>query len=129
MHALLAKGNLMQIHRLLAVSAAATLATGCAMPPEGGAGAMGPGMRAGSGMEPGMGSGMGSGMGRGGPGGAGMDMDGMCAMHRQMTAGKSPAEQQAAVQSHIRSMHGSASPDMVTHHMKMMEMHCPAAKP
>ena len=53
-----------------------------------------------------------------------MDMSRMCEMHRQMTAGKSPAEQRAAVESHIKSMHGSVSPDMVDHHMKMMEMHC-----
>ncbi len=53
-----------------------------------------------------------------------MDMSRMCEMHRQMTAGKSSAEQRAAVESHIKSMHGSVSPDMVDHHMKMMAMHC-----
>ena len=74
---------------------------------------------------------MGSGMrmGMGGPDRAGMDMGSMCTMHREMTAGKSAAEQKAAVEAHIRSMHGTSSPDMVTHHMKMMEMHCPATKP
>ncbi len=50
-----------------------------------------------------------------------MDMSGMCDMHRQMTAGKSAAEQRATVESHIKWMHGSVSPGMVDHHMKMKE--------
>lgn len=48
----------------------------------------------------------------------------MCEMHKQMTAGKTPAEQQAAMEAHIKSMHGSVTPEMVSHHAKMMEMHC-----
>jgi hypothetical protein len=70
---------------------------------------------------------------RGGPmmGGAGhgaddRDMGRMCDMHRQMTQGKSPAEQKAAVEAHIASMHGKATSDMVAHHFKMVEMHCGA---
>lgn len=74
------------------------LVSGCTMP-------QGDGMRAGQGDKR-------------------MDMSRMCEMHKQMTAGKSPAEQRAAVESHIKSMHGSVSPDMVDHHMKMMAMHC-----
>ena len=61
-------------------------------------------------------------MGGMGSGGQGQ----MCQMHRDMTAGKSTAEQRAAVEAHIRGMHGNASDQMVAHHMKMMEMHCGA---
>lgn len=52
----------------------------------------------------------------------------MCEMHSQMTAGKSPAEQRATVEAHIKSMHGSVTPEMVSHHTKMMEMHCSQAE-
>ena len=55
-------------------------------------------------------------------------MSQMCQMHKQMTEGKSPAEQRAAVEEHVKSMHGSASPEMVAHHTKMMEMHCSGAE-
>lgn len=55
-----------------------------------------------------------------------MPMGHMCAMDKQMTEGKSPAEQRAAIEAHIKSMHGSVSPDMVAHHEKMMKMHCGA---
>lgn len=54
-------------------------------------------------------------------------MSQMCKMHGQMTEGKSPAEQRAAIEEHVKSMHGSASPEMVAHHTKMMEMHCGSA--
>lgn len=54
-------------------------------------------------------------------------MSQMCEMHKQMTEGKSPAEQRAAIEEHVKSMHGSASPEMVAHHTKMMEMHCSGA--
>jgi hypothetical protein len=61
----------------------------------------------------------------GAPGGRYGDMARMCEQHRQMTAGKAPAEQQAAIEAHIKSMHGgSVAPNMVAHHMKMMEAHC-----
>jgi hypothetical protein len=53
-----------------------------------------------------------------------MNMEAMCEMHRQETAGKSPAEQQAAVEAHIKSMHGTADPSMVAMHQKMMDAHC-----
>ena len=58
----------------------------------------------------------------------------MCAMHRQAMAGKSPAEQQAAIEAHVKSMHGSADPQHVAMHRQMMDKHCggmsaaPAAK-
>jgi hypothetical protein len=68
------------------------------------------------------GTAMGGGHGR-------MDMAQMCAMHRQMTAGKSPAEQQAAIEDHIRSRHGSVDPEMVAKHRKMMEMRCAESAP
>lgn len=60
----------------------------------------------------------------GGACGQNCDMGRMCETHRQMTSGKSPAERQAAVEEHIKSMHGSVTPEMVAHHSKMMEMHC-----
>jgi hypothetical protein len=53
-----------------------------------------------------------------------MDMAQMCAMHRQMMEGKSPAEQQAAIEAHIKSMHGTASAEMVQMHRKMMDSQC-----
>ena len=53
-----------------------------------------------------------------------MNMDAMCEMHRQATVGKSPAEQQAAIEAHIKSMHGTADPDMVAMHQRMMDSHC-----
>jgi hypothetical protein len=56
-----------------------------------------------------------------------MDMAQMCAMHRQLTDGKSSAEQQAAIEEHIKAMHGTASPEMVAMHKKMMESRCGAA--
>lgn len=53
-----------------------------------------------------------------------MDKNQMCAMYRQMTAGKSEAEQQAAAEAHIKAMHGSADPQMVAMHRQMMERSC-----
>jgi hypothetical protein len=52
-----------------------------------------------------------------------MDANAMCEIHRQATAGNSPAEQQAAIEAHIKSMHGAEDPDMVTMHRRMMEKH------
>lgn len=57
-----------------------------------------------------------------------MDMNRMCAMHQQMTAGKSPAEQQAAIEAYVTSMHGSANPEMVAMHREMMDAHCTGSK-
>lgn len=48
----------------------------------------------------------------------------MCAMHQQAMVGKSPAEQQAAIEAHVRSMHGSADPQHVAMHRQMMDRHC-----
>jgi hypothetical protein len=53
-----------------------------------------------------------------------MDMAPMCEMHRDATAGKSPAEQQAALEAQVKSMHGTADPAMVAMHRRMMETHC-----
>jgi hypothetical protein len=53
-----------------------------------------------------------------------MDMAQMCAMHRQSMEGKSPAEQQAAIEAHVRKMHGTASPEMVAMHRNMMDSRC-----
>lgn len=52
------------------------------------------------------------------------DMTRTCEMHRQMTTGKTPAEQQAAMAAHVESRHGSATPQRVAHHARMMEVHC-----
>lgn len=70
---------------------------------------------------PGMGQ-MGSGMHGAHPG-----MGNMCRMHEQMTAGKSPDEQRAAIEAHVKAMHGSATPEMVARHRAMMESHCGSA--
>jgi hypothetical protein len=50
----------------------------------------------------------------------------MCQLYRATLAGKSPDEQRAAAEAHVRSMHGSATPEHVAHHMRMMETHCGA---
>ena len=110
---------------MLVPVAALALLFGCATPP--GQGSTGSTM-GGSGSGMGMG-GSGSGMGMGGSGGMGMaggDPAQMCAMHRQMMAGKSPAEQQAAMETQMRSMHGgSATPEQVRMHREMMDKNCP----
>ena len=53
----------------------------------------------------------------------------MCDMHRSMMAGKSPEEQQAMMESHMKAMHGSVDPQMVTQHRQMMEKNCADAGP
>lgn len=51
-----------------------------------------------------------------------------CEAHRQAMAGKTPAEQRAAAEAHIRAMHGSVDDAHVDRHMKMMGQRCgPAA--
>ena len=96
----------MKLRILVVAPAAALLLAGC--------------MHRGGGMGgAGMGPGPAGGMGTGG------DMAQMCSMHRQMTAGKSPAEQQAAVQAYMRSMHGgNIGPQQVQAHMEMMDRQC-----
>lgn len=71
-------------------------------------------------------SGMG---GMGNSGGMGMHRDqaGMCSMYRQMMAGKSAAEQQAAMAEHMKAMHGTTDPKEVAAHRDMMEKQCAAA--
>lgn len=51
-----------------------------------------------------------------------------CAMYRQTMEGKSPAEQRAAAEAHIITMHGSADAAHVDRHLRMMEQTC-GAKP
>lgn len=108
---------------LVPVAALALLA-GCTTPYGSPPGAPGTG---GSSGAMGMG-GSGGGMGMGGAGGMGMsgaNQAQMCAMYRQMTAGKTPAEQQAAMEAQIRSMHGgNVTPDHVRMHREMMEKNC-----
>lgn len=53
-----------------------------------------------------------------------MPSERMCTMHRQTMAGKTAAEQRAAAEAHIRSMHGSVDDAHVDRHMKMMEQKC-----
>lgn len=105
---------------LVPVAALALLAGCSTQPGQGSSGSMmggGPGGMSGSG-----------GMGMGGSGGMGMsggDAAQMCAMHRQMMAGKSPAEQNAAMEAQMRSMHGgNVSPEQVRMHREMMEKNC-----
>jgi hypothetical protein len=67
----------------------------------------------------------------GGAGGMGMgggNQAQMCTMYRQMMAGKSPAEQQAAMEAQMRSMHGgNVTPDQVRMQREMMERNCPGS--
>ncbi len=68
----------------------------------------------------------------GGPGGmggmGGGDSTQRCEMHRQMMAGKTPDEQRAAVEAHIRQMHGSVDQAHVDRHMQMMASRCGAPR-
>jgi len=48
-----------------------------------------------------------------------MDMQAMCDMHKQMMSGKSPAERQAMMDDHMKSM----APEM-RQHMRMMHEQC-----
>lgn len=60
-----------------------------------------------------------------------MDMAKMCDDHREMMASRTPEEQQRLMESHVKSMHGSADPKRVAMHRQMMDKHCaqaPAAK-
>jgi hypothetical protein len=73
------------------------------------------------GMGPGMGPGM---AGQSMPMGGGNPAQ-MCEMYRQMMAGKSPAEQQAAMESMMRSMHGgNVTPEQMRMQREMMERNC-----
>lgn len=82
----------------------------------------GPG-RFGGGMGMGdAGTGMSMGMGGGG------DPARMCAMHREIMAGKSAAEQQAAMQTRMRSMQGGdVTPDRARMQREMMDRQCAGA--
>jgi hypothetical protein len=81
-----------------------------------------------------MGGSPGMAMGGMGPGagmaGQSMPMGGgnpamMCEMYRQMMAGKTPAEQQAAMESMMRSMHGgNFTPEQMRMQREMMERNC-----
>ena len=53
-----------------------------------------------------------------------MDMAQMCDRHQKQMAGKSPEEQQAMMEQHIKAMHGSVDPQMVARHRQEMEQHC-----
>jgi hypothetical protein len=53
-----------------------------------------------------------------------MDMARICADHQQMTASRTPEEQQKMMESHVQAMHGSADPKMVAMHRQMMDKHC-----
>ena len=70
--------------------------------------------------------------GPGGPGGMGSmgsmgggDPDGTCARYRQMMAGRSPAEQQAAMEARMRSMHGGdVTPEQARMQRETMDGPC-----
>jgi len=67
-------------------------------------------------------SSMGNMSGMSGMSGGQMDMQAMCEKHKGMMAGKSPAEQQAMMNDHMKSM----SPEMQTR-MKAMHEKCTAS--
>ena len=46
-----------------------------------------------------------------------------CTAHRQAAT---PEARRAAAEAHIVQMHGSATPDHVERHLRMMEQRCPA---
>lgn len=57
------------------------------------------------------------------------DMVQMCDMHQKMMAGKSPQEQQAMMEQHMKAMHGNnVTPEMVAQHREMMDKNCPGMK-
>jgi hypothetical protein len=53
-----------------------------------------------------------------------MHMAEMCEMHQKTMAGKSPQEQQQLMEQHMKAMHGSVDPQMVTRHREMMDREC-----
>ena len=56
------------------------------------------------------------------------DMAQMCDMHQKMMAGKSPQEQQAMMEQHMKAMHGDVNPKTVARHREMMEKNCPGVR-
>lgn len=57
------------------------------------------------------------------------DMAQMCGMHQSMMAGKSPEEQQALMESHMKAMHGTVDSQMVAQHRQMMDKNCASVAP
>ena len=57
---------------------------------------------------------------------AGMNSSQKCSMYRETMDGKSPAEQRAAAEAHIITMHGSADAAHIDRHLRMMEQMCGA---
>ena len=53
-----------------------------------------------------------------------MNTEQKCAMRRKSMEGKSPAEQRATAEAHIKAMHGSADAAHVDRHLQMMEQMC-----
>ncbi len=116
---------------ILVPVAALALLAGCTTQQGPGMGGSGTGGSAG-GMGGGMGmGGQGAGMGMGGAGGMGMgggNQAQMCTMYRQMMAGKTPAEQQAAMEAQMRSMHGNTvTSEQARMQREMMEKNCAGA--
>jgi len=67
------------------------------------------------------------GMDGAGPG-MGADTAQMCPMYRDLTAGKSPAEQRAAIEAQMQAMHGgSLTPEQLRLRRETMERHCAGA--
>lgn len=50
----------------------------------------------------------------------------MCVAHRQAMARPSPAEQQAALEAQVKSMHGSTDAQRVALHRQVMDLYCGA---
>lgn len=60
-----------------------------------------------------------------GPGMGGAHRAHMCAMHRQVMAGKSPTDQLAAAEAQLRLMHGgNVTPDQARWHLERMDKYC-----
>lgn len=57
-------------------------------------------------------------------GAAAMDMQGMCDKHRQMMAGKAPAERQAMMEQQMKSMPMPMSPEEMRGRMQAMQEQC-----
>lgn len=123
----------MKMRTLFLVPASALIFLGgCSMDHHPGMRGMGMGGGAGSGPMMGEDIATGSGpmMGSMGATGQGMgsDMTQMCAQYRDLTAGKSSAEQQAAIEQRMQSMNGgNLTPEQLRMRREMMERNCAGA--
>ena len=52
------------------------------------------------------------------------EMAQMCEMHQKTMADKSPQEQQAMMEQHMKAMHGDVTPEMAARNRQMMDRNC-----